>query len=249
MQPFSCVLPSKAPWRLPVEKFLPSRPWWIILLQSVSWYCNFSQAHQLTKEKPTGDSTSINKHLLSTKVAGIFETRFSPSLETSPRQAFGFDYTAHHPGNHSRPFVFEPTYAGNINQYCLTWNLHTVWSVLRYTSEERHHSLWFHFLGHKLSSDVCQCRRRTQRVDCELPTDLDPPETLWPQRKFLSHERQSTGNRLHCQFHHLWTVNIQLKIFQSAIIASRIAKRQNGNILLYIGSSIAKEGYANHIKE
>lgn len=74
----SCVLPSKAPRRLPVQKFLLSRPWWIIILQSISWYCNFSLAHQLTKEKPTGDSTSINKHLVSTNVAGIIETRFFP---------------------------------------------------------------------------------------------------------------------------------------------------------------------------
>ena len=77
-QTFSCVLPSKAPRRLPVQKFLLSRPWWIIILQSISWYCNFSLAHQLTKEKPTRDSTSINKHLVSTNVAGIIETRFFP---------------------------------------------------------------------------------------------------------------------------------------------------------------------------
>lgn len=86
-------------------------------------------------------------------------------------------------------------------------------------------------------------------VDCGLSTDLDLPETLWPQRKFLSHERQSTGNRLHSQYHHSRTVNIQLKIFKSAIIAFQIAKRQNGNILISIGSTVAKEGHTNHIKE
>lgn len=127
MLPFSCVLPSEAPWRLPIEKFLPSRPWWIIILQSISWYCNFSQARQLTKAKPAGDSTFINKHLVSTKVDGILKLDVLPAWRQVQCKSLALvTPRTDHLGNHSRLPAFMPTYVGNTCQYWQIKSAHHV---------------------------------------------------------------------------------------------------------------------------